>query len=171
MFLQAQGAPALHLGERVIEQCLKLLYSLKRMDFMFLKGQGVLSTSTRPFPGLGGQVLQKLILRETPRNANRCQGSNSCPISDLELRHLQVTLKWWSKSYISSVQFSSVTQSCRVRKQTWENVDYACWSTEYMTLVFQFFCYVSSILCFCFLLSFGNSSSSFSLDESKTLNF
>ena len=34
-----------------------------------------------------------------------------------------------------------------------------------------FFCYVSSILCFCFLLSFGNSSSSFSLDESKTLNF
>ena len=34
-----------------------------------------------------------------------------------------------------------------------------------------FFCYVSSILCFCFLLSFGNSSASFSLDESKTLNF
>ena len=71
----------------------------------------------------------------------------------------------------SSVQFSSVAQSCRVRKQTRENVDYACWSTEYMTLVFQFFCYVSSILCFCFLLSFGNSSSSFSLGESKTLNF
>ena len=40
-----------------------------------------------------------------------------------------------------------------------------------MMLVFQFFGYVSSILCFCFLLSFGNSSSSFSLDESKMLNF
>ena len=102
MFLQAQGAPALHLAGRVIEQCLKLLYSLKRMDFRFLKGQGVLSTSTRPFPGLGGQVLQKLVLRETPRDAKRCQGSNSCPTSDLKLRHLQVTLKWWSKSCIQS---------------------------------------------------------------------
>ena len=69
MFLQAQGAPAPHLGETVIEQCLKHLYSLKRMDFRFLKGQGVLSTSTRPFPGLGGQVLQKLVLREAPRDA------------------------------------------------------------------------------------------------------
>ena len=69
MFLQAQGAPALHLGEIVIKQCLKHLYSLKSMDFRFLKGQGVLSTSTRPFPGLGGQVLQKLVLREAPRDA------------------------------------------------------------------------------------------------------
>ena len=69
MFLQAQGAPAPHLGKTVIEQCLKRLYSLKRMDFRFLKGQGVLSTSTRPFPGLGGQVLQKLVLREAPRDA------------------------------------------------------------------------------------------------------
>lgn len=88
----------------------------------------------------------------------RFQGSNSCPTSDLELRHLQVTLKWWSKS-------------CIQRKQTRENVNFACWSTEYMMLVFQVFCYVSSILCFCFSLSFGNSSSNFSLGESKTLNF
>ena len=102
MFLQAQGASALHLAGRVIEQCLKLLYGLKRMDFRFLKGQGVLATSTKAFPGLGGQVLQKLVLRETPRDAKRCQGSNSCPTSDLELRHLQVTLKWWSKSCIQS---------------------------------------------------------------------
>ena len=32
----------------------------------------------------------------------RLQGSNSCPTSDLELRHLHIALKWWSKSCIQS---------------------------------------------------------------------
>ena len=90
----------------------------------------------------------------------RLQGSNSCPTSDLELRHLQVALKWWSKSCIQS-------EKANMGKCSLCMLEYRIYGVS----ISIFFGYVSSILCFCFLLSFGNSSASFFLDESKTLNF
>lgn len=52
--------------------------------------RGLLARTKSPL-GLGGQVPQKLVLRETK------EGSDSGSNSDLELRCLQVTLKWCSK--------------------------------------------------------------------------
>lgn len=88
-FLVAQNVPGLHLGESRIKHDLKLLYSLKRTDSRFLKGQGGVPARTKASPGLGGQVPQKLALRDTPNER-----------SNLEWRCLQGTLKWCRHSYI-----------------------------------------------------------------------
>lgn len=91
-FLQAQGKPGLHFGESRIKHCLKLLCSLKRTDFRFWRNKQGTLCKDKAFPDLGGQVLQGWF-EERPK-----ERGNSGPTSGLELRCLQVTLKWWSKS-------------------------------------------------------------------------
>lgn len=62
---------------------------------------------TKPSPGLGGRVPQKLVLIETPKG-----GSNGGPSSDLDVRCLQVPP--------SGVPVH--TQGEKVSKQRWERV-------------------------------------------------